>query len=254
MEEWRQLSEGTTPPAIVATMFPQYNRYRDVFPRESHRVVLPYDAYINADLVKPLNVIATQAPLEETLYDFWLMIMEYKVPMILSFLTNQELSQPVKSCRYFPKVNETWTLLPTTQYDTTIGSLQLHGGESVAERPSLTRRVLVVENQAGVRHRVDHYHYSGWIDQRVPNLETEIETLCHLFTLTLTPQPNPLVVHCSAGVGRTGTFLLALDCLRSNENVSLERLATLRQYRHSCIQTQSQYQWVKDFVRLYKSQ
>ncbi|KAH3744933.1 protein-tyrosine phosphatase 1 [Pelomyxa schiedti] len=196
------------------------NRYANVVPYDSTRVkldVLNVDGsdYINASFVSTnfdpdtAAYIATQGPLPETFADFWKMTWETRCPLIV-MLTREREQSMVKVDRY-------WPLDPES--DCTYGSIKVHllSREDVPNEAITRRRFQLthISHPEDVRI-VEHYQYSGWPDHNIPGTTEHIRTLIHRMSATSIQTeearqssvtlPKPTIVHCSAGIGRTGTF------------------------------------------------
>ncbi|XP_018023279.1 receptor-type tyrosine-protein phosphatase alpha [Hyalella azteca] len=224
------------------------NRYRNNLPYNETRVRLkvinndPNSDYINANVVKGAvsnrRYIASQGPKDEnecTISDFWRMIVEQEVNVII-MVANFVEKNVDKVGKYFsydgqvslPDLDGTVTILTTktTSY-CTISRLQVE---------------LVLDGVAVVR-RVTHYHYTKWPDHGVP---TETLTLSSMLREIATSHYNiHAVVHCSAGIGRTGTVLFDLICydhLQASGKVNIMAvLKDLRQSRARLVENQVQF-------------
>nr|XP_032830514.1 tyrosine-protein phosphatase non-receptor type 2 [Petromyzon marinus] len=187
------------------------NRYRDVSPFDHSRVRLQRGDgdYINASLVQvpqaQRSYILAQAPLPNTCGHFWQMVWEQKSRAIV--MLNRTVENNVKKCeKYWPKRRDA----PKSFRDS---SVTLLGEERT---PFFTVRELQLHFlPAGETRKVLHFHYTMWPDFGVPESPTHF--LDFLFRVrasaSLSPELGPLVVHCSAGIGRSGTFCLVDTCL-----------------------------------------
>eukprot|EP00045_Choanoeca_perplexa_P010134 m.101447 g.101447 ORF g.101447 m.101447 type:complete len:378 (+) comp15169_c0_seq1:1169-2302(+) len=226
------------------------NRYSNVLPTAASRVPLsniggdPTTEYINANFVDgynaPKRFIAAQGPKPETLSDFWRMWWEQQSQVIVMMTGLQENGR-IKCHRYWPEPAQTMdderfilTCIDAVDYDFYIlSTLELK------------------EKSTGKTLRLMHFWYTNWPDHGVPD-----ETW-HVIKFVLTvrshaakyPGAGPLVVHCSAGIGRTGTFI-AIDVgiheLNSEWRVTdiYGSLLRMRKQRGGSIQTPVQYYFV----------
>ncbi|XP_067947438.1 uncharacterized protein [Watersipora subatra] len=227
------------------------NRYRDIVPFDATRVKLSQLAektnsdYINANYVQGIYgsnaYIASQAPLSNTVNDFWRMIWEVDVRVIL-MACNEFEANKLKCTRYWPGLTES---------DRTFGNITV-------TLSSLDKRddgeLLVRRLQAecdGIRRTIMQYHYTAWPDHGIPqNMAPILDMLSSARTYQPGDEP-PIVVHCSAGCGRTGT-LLAIDFVKNllkegriTEKLSVfDILLEMRRQRQSLIQTPEQYKTV----------
>nr|XP_026696396.1 uncharacterized protein LOC100178651 isoform X2 [Ciona intestinalis] len=220
------------------------NRYVNVYPSDNARVVLQGDQdYINASYIDsygmPKKFIAAQGPTRDTVVDFWNMIWEQNCQIIV-MLTNL-FEDALKKCeKYWPEigfVDRFGEILVETTEDISYGSYTIR-----------TFRVFVANsNDENCCKTVKHLHFNSWPDHGVPVSTTAflkfydivMETYQRDFVLT------PIVVHCSAGVGRSGTFI-ALDSLleeqRATQAVNVfETVLAMRRKRTLMVQTSSQY-------------
>lgn len=219
------------------------NRYTDVLANE--RTIFPASKkpYINANIVSrsifnvPHDFVASQAPPADFIGEFWTAIVESKTTLVIM------LTQLVE--RYVPKADQYWP--------DAVGSSQTFGDHKVtlvSEDPDpaakdTVRRVLRVE-PAGVE--VTLLQYVGWPDMGVPT-ETA-GALSLLDAIDHAPTDSPVFVHCSAGIGRTGTLISAyiVRCLaRRNElaDDSIPRIVgSLKQCRTGMVQRKEQLGFV----------
>ncbi|XP_010000197.1 PREDICTED: tyrosine-protein phosphatase non-receptor type 22 [Chaetura pelagica] len=236
------------------------NRYKDILPFDHSRVELSLitsDAdshYINANFIKgvygPRAYIATQGPLSTTVIDFWRMIWEYEVLIVVMACMEFEMGK--KKCeRYWAEV----------------GSSPLHCGpfsiicETEEKKKEYVIRTLKVTLNEEIR-TIHQFHYKNWPDHDVPS---SIDPILELISEIRCYQPDdnvPVCIHCSAGCGRTGV-LCAIDytqkLLRDGivpVNFSIFSLIQdMRTQRPSIVQTKEQYELVYDAViELFKRQ
>ncbi|XP_072917780.1 tyrosine-protein phosphatase non-receptor type 1-like [Hemitrygon akajei] len=223
------------------------NRYRDVSPFDHSRIRLQQgdNDYINASLIKmeeaQRSYILTQGPLPNTCGHFWEMVWEQKSRGVV--MLNRLIEKgSVKCAQYWPSKEEADMIFPDTQFKLTLIS------EDV--KSYYTVRQLEVENLATKETReILHFHYTTWPDFGVP--ESPASFLNFLFKVresgSLNPDHGPIVVHCSAGIGRSGTFSLVDTCLllmdKRKEPLSVDVkqvLLEMRKYRMGLIQTADQ--------------
>ncbi|XP_054261741.1 tyrosine-protein phosphatase 10D [Macrosteles quadrilineatus] len=222
------------------------DRYKNIIPYDSNLVKLDGDdtnSYINASHIKfqdksSRSYIACQAPKRETCANFWQMIVQYKVKtiaMLCKLCTNDQ----VKCYPYFP-----------------IESGQLTFGEF---KISCTReeiftyftlKYLTVE-KVGVKWKVQHFQFQQWFDHCAPPDPKMLVDFIDAVRTTCKQKEDRLVVHCSAGVGRTGTFIVVDELLRKICSPDRSRLSVpktvlcLRQQRHNqMVQTKEQYIYI----------
>uniref|UniRef100_A0A8C8TJ04 Receptor-type tyrosine-protein phosphatase eta n=1 Tax=Peromyscus maniculatus bairdii TaxID=230844 RepID=A0A8C8TJ04_PERMB len=235
------------------------NRYNNVLPYDISRVKLSVqthstDDYINANYMpgyhSKRDFIATQGPLPNTLKDFWRMVWEKNVYAIVM------LTKCVEQGR--TKCEEYWPSKQAQDYgDITVAMT------SEVVLPEWTIRDFVVKNmQTSESHPLRQFHFTSWPDHGVPDTTDLLINFRYLVRdyMKQIPPESPILVHCSAGVGRTGTFI-AIDRLIyqiENENtVDVYGIVyDLRMHRPLMVQTEDQYvflnQCVLDIIRAQK--
>lgn len=223
------------------------NRYRDVNPYDHSRVKLQNveNDYINASLVvmeeAQRNYILTQGPLPNTCCHFWLMVWQEKSKAIV--MLNRIIEKDaVKCAQYWPTPEAEVLLFKETGLCVKLMS------EDV--KPNYTVRMLQLQNiNTSETREIYHFHYTTWPDFGVP--ESPGSFLDFLFEVrssgSLGPEYGPSVVHCSAGIGRSGTFSLVDTCLvliekrKDPSSVDIKKvLLDMRRYRMGLIQTPGQ--------------
>ncbi|XP_026149939.1 tyrosine-protein phosphatase non-receptor type 2a [Mastacembelus armatus] len=223
------------------------NRYRDVSPYDHSRVKLENSEndYINASLVMVDEAqrayILSQGPLRNTCGHFWLMIWEQCSKAVI--MLNRVIEKGSEKCaQYWPTTEE----VPMSFADTGFVVRLL----SEEDQSYYTIRVLELQNtKTGESREIYHFHYTTWPDFGVP--ESPASFLNFLFKVresgSLDPEHGPSVVHCSAGIGRSGTLALVDTCLvlmdkrKNPSSVDIQKvLLDMREYRMGLIQTPDQ--------------
>lgn len=203
--------------------------------------------YINANYIpgynSPQEYIATQGPLPETRNDFWKMVLQQKSQIIV-MLTQCNEKRRVKCDHYWPFTEE-----PIAYGDINVEMI------SEEEQDDWACRHFRI-NYADEMQDVMHFNYTVWPDHGVPtaNAAESILQFVHVVRQQATKSKGPMVVHCSAGVGRTGTFI-ALDRLlqhiQDHEFVDILGLVSeMRSYRMSMVQTEEQYIFIHQCVQM----
>jgi receptor-type tyrosine-protein phosphatase R len=232
------------------------NRYRTILPNIHSRVMLPQmgndlsSSYINANYIrgfrdKPRQYIATQGPLSNTVYDFWRMVVMTQSPVIV-MLTNLEENNKSKCSPYFPVVG-----------DNTFGDIRV-----VAIRSDRFNGYLVTELEIhwnDKKHKVCHFWYNSWPDHGIPESPVPLLQMLEHVNICRRPFPlDPVVVHCSAGIGRSGCFIgidIGVKQLKEEGFVDLLKiLCHIRQDRGGMIQTNEQYEFVHRALLLYEQE
>uniref|UniRef100_A0A286XMF4 Tyrosine-protein phosphatase non-receptor type n=1 Tax=Cavia porcellus TaxID=10141 RepID=A0A286XMF4_CAVPO len=242
------------------------SRVREVVPYEENRVELVptkenSTGYINASHIRVVvagaewHYIATQGPLPHTCHDFWQMVWEQGVNVI-AMVTAEEEGGRNKSHRYWPK-------LGSKHSSATYGKFKVTTKFRTDSGCYATTGLKVKHLLSGQERTVWHLQYTDWPDHGCPEdvqgflsyLE-EIQSVRRHTNSVLEGAKNqapPIVVHCSAGVGRTGVVILSelmIYCLEHNEKVEVPvMLQLLREQRMFMIQTIAQYKFVYQGVK-----
>ncbi|XP_068180543.1 tyrosine-protein phosphatase non-receptor type 23 [Antennarius striatus] len=219
---WKELQDQQEKDArqlsiAIARCYTMKNRHQDVMPYDLNRVVLQSgkDDYINASYVEDLSpycprLIATQAPLTGTAADFWLMVYEQKVSLVVMLVSEQELEKG-KVVRYFPtERGQQLSQGPITLSLTTQKATPTH----------VERMISLQYRDQSLKRTVVHLQFTSWPELGLPdskgNLLRFIQEV-HGHYLHQRPLHTPVVVHCSSGVGRTGAFCLLYAALQELE-------------------------------------
>ncbi|XP_039408541.1 receptor-type tyrosine-protein phosphatase eta isoform X2 [Corvus cornix cornix] len=258
-EEYEELkSAGVHQPKFAAEL-PENrgkNRYNNVLPYDISRVKLSNQSsgtgdYINANYMPGYNskkaFIAAQGPLPNTIDDFWRMIWEKSIYSIVMLTKCMEQAR-TKCEQYWPDKQ------PKSYGDIIVTMV------SEVVLPEWTIRDFTVEkSNTPESHMVRQFHFTSWPDHGVPettDLLINFRHLVHEYN-SQNPMDSPTLVHCSAGVGRTGTFI-AID--RLIQQMEMESTVDvygvvydLRMHRPLMVQTEDQYiflnQCVMDIIR-----
>uniref|UniRef100_A0A8C9ZL35 protein-tyrosine-phosphatase n=1 Tax=Sander lucioperca TaxID=283035 RepID=A0A8C9ZL35_SANLU len=234
------------------------NRVLQIIPYDFNRVILSmrrgqeFTDFINASFIDGYRqkdyFIATQGPLMHTVEDFWRMVWEWKCHSIVMLTELQEREQD-KCCQYWPAEDS------VTYGDYTV---ELKG-DTLCDTFSLRDLVLtfVPEKQTRV---IRHFHFHGWPEVGIP---TEGKGMIDIIASVQRQQQqsgnHPIVVHCSAGAGRTGTFIALSNILERVKAEGLldvfQTVKSLRMQRPHMVQTVEQYDFcyrvVQDFVDIF---
>ncbi|XP_036431708.1 receptor-type tyrosine-protein phosphatase eta-like isoform X5 [Colossoma macropomum] len=219
------------------------NRYNNVLPYDSSRVKLsthgsPFDDYINANYIAGYNskkeYIAAQGPLPATVNEFWRMIWEKHVQTIV-MLTKCNEQGRVKCEKYWPSGTKTYSNITVTN----ISEIAL---EDWTISDFTIRNVKTAESR-----EVRHFHFTAWPDHGVPETTEVLINFRHLVRehMDQYSRHSPSVVHCSAGVGRTGTFIALDHLIFQIERESMVDIFgivyDMRMHRPLMVQTEDQY-------------
>uniref|UniRef100_A0A8W8NSI4 protein-tyrosine-phosphatase n=1 Tax=Magallana gigas TaxID=29159 RepID=A0A8W8NSI4_MAGGI len=228
------------------------NRFKTTFPYDHSRVVLQFSKngdYINANFIKNTDgdavYIASQGPKPKTVGDFWKMIWQENV-FVIAMVTNLKEGDKIKCERYWPTSGDSKMLLE-------IFTVQLFSERIYANFSTHNLKLFNRETQE--TRQITHLQYTSWPDHGTPN-PLELLSFYHYVSRAMEQHPEQkLVVHCSAGIGRTGTFI-ALDALH-REGVKkgkiniVEYVHTMREDRMNMIQNTNQYKFL--YHALYES-
>ncbi|KAL3977519.1 G protein-coupled receptor [Sarotherodon galilaeus] len=222
------------------------NRYVDILPYDYNRVQLttgngePGCDYINASFIdgfkESKKYIAAQGPKEETINDFWRMIWEQQSSIIV-MVTRCEEGNRVKCAQYWPSPDR-----ETELYEEFIVKLNSedHYPDYTIRRLSLTNK-----REKNSEREVTHIQFMSWPDHGVPGephlllkLRRRVNAFKNFFS-------GPIVVHCSAGVGRTGTYIgidAMMEGLEAEGRVDIYGyVVRLRRQRCLMVQVEAQY-------------
>ncbi|CCD72005.1 Protein-tyrosine phosphatase [Caenorhabditis elegans] len=220
---------------------PEKNRYKDVYCIDDTRVVLkwPEDSpsdYIHANWVKingANKFICTQGPTEKTVDDFYRLIWQEKAPCVVMLCNIMECGK--KKCeQYWPETADGQMILMD-------GKLTVKIAEPAkeVEQNILLMKITVIDDK-GTSHNFEHWQWKAWPDRGVPELPMAVFRL-----LIRLKTASPIVVHCSAGIGRTGSIVgleIALVKFCAGEKVVLKDIVKeIRNQRHGSVQTDAQY-------------
>lgn len=230
------------------------NRYNNIWPFDHCRVKIKEcmkdnDDYINASLLKApsseRSYIATQGPLPSTFLDFWKVIWEQNSRVIVMLTREFEMGR-VKCHRYWPTNEEPILDLGTVMVTFLKEYLPDGGDETV-----VVRQMKISHSSKEPERTVTLIQYTGWPDFGVPETPLEVLKVVQLTNqFNTSPQAGPIVVHCSAGCGRTGAFCVIDTLLAQSRQKRLttttadavfETVSAFREQRLSMVQTLRQY-------------
>ncbi|XP_050970893.1 receptor-type tyrosine-protein phosphatase delta isoform X25 [Labeo rohita] len=227
------------------------NRYANVIAYDHSRVLLsaidgiPGSDYINANYIdgyrKQNAYIATQGALPETFGDFWRMIWEQRSANIVMMTKLEERSR-VKCDQYWPnRGTETYGLIQVTLLDT------------VELATYCVRTFALYKNGSSEKREVRQFQFTAWPDHGVPEHPTPFLAFLRRVKSCNPPDAGPMVVHCSAGVGRTGCFIVIdamLERIKHEKTVDIYGHVTLmRAQRNYMVQTEDQYVFIHDALQ-----
>ncbi|XP_045061413.1 protein tyrosine phosphatase receptor type Fa isoform X12 [Coregonus clupeaformis] len=224
------------------------NRYANVIAYDHSRVILtsvdgvPGSDYINANYIdgyrKQNAYIATQGPLPETLSDFWRMVWEQRTNTIV-MMTRLEEKSRVKCDQYWPsRGTETYGMIQVTMLDT------------VELATYSVRTFALYKNGSSEKREIRQFQFMAWPDHGVPEYPTPTLAFLRRVKACNPTDAGPMVVHCSAGVGRTGCFIVIeamLERMKHEKSVDIYGHVTcMRAQRNYMVQTEDQYVFIHE--------
>ncbi|XP_052370516.1 receptor-type tyrosine-protein phosphatase R isoform X4 [Oncorhynchus keta] len=231
------------------------NRYKTILPNPHSRVILrtkssfdPLSSYINANYIRGYlgdekAYIATQGPMINTVNDFWQMAWQEDCPVIIMITKLREKNE--KCVLYWPERRGIY------------GKVEVLIN-NVTECDNYTCRTLNLKQGAQSRV-VKHYWYTSWPDHKTPDSAQPLLQLMRDVEedRTGSPSQGPVIVHCSAGIGRTGCFIATTIGCRQLELEGvvdvLGIVCQLRADRGGLIQTEEQYEFVHHALSLFET-
>uniref|UniRef100_A0A672QZ80 Protein tyrosine phosphatase non-receptor type 3 n=1 Tax=Sinocyclocheilus grahami TaxID=75366 RepID=A0A672QZ80_SINGR len=229
------------------------NRYKDVLPYDITRVVLQEegDDYINASHVKTeptgcaLQYIAAQGPLPHTCTHFWRSVWEQNVSVIVMLTTLTERGR-TKCHQYWPHPPE------VRDY----GYLQVCCHSEECNLAYVTRELTLTNTQSGQQRSITHLQYVAWPDHGVPEDSSDFLDFVQSMR-SMREESVPLMVHCSAGIGRTGVLITMETAMTLMEKETpvypLEIITLMREQRAMLVQTSCQFTFVCEAIlRVYR--
>ncbi|XP_039547973.1 protein tyrosine phosphatase receptor type Db isoform X8 [Pimephales promelas] len=224
------------------------NRYANVIAYDHTRVSLsnndgvPGGDYINANFIDGYRrqgaYIATQGPMPDTFSDFWRMVWEQHTANIIMITKLEEKSRN-KCDQYWPsRGTETYGLMQVSLLDT------------VELATYCVRTFALFKSGSGEKREVRQFQFTAWPDQGVPEHPTPFLAFLRRVKACNPPDAGPIAVHCSAGVGRTGCFIVIdamLERVKQEKTIDVYGHVTLmRSQRNYMVQTEEQYIFIYD--------
>lgn len=229
----------------------RYPGYNALLPLEQTRVKLKWgnelsSDYINANYItgetKEKQYILTQAPLPNTIPDFWMMIAQEKTPVVV-MLTNLIEKEAVRADRYWPKKNEKLQ----------VGKYQIEKINTIKEETFSTRFLRLTSLEKDESREVVQFHYKKWPEYVYPYQTEGIHQLIAKIDseskrLRIEGLEGPITIHCSGGIDRSGVLsiaLIAINRFKADDPVNIaEILRQVRNERYGVIQRVKEYELI----------
>ncbi|CAH1242713.1 PTPRA [Branchiostoma lanceolatum] len=222
------------------------NRFKNIVTYDSGRVKLnPIPGVAGSDYISasymdgykaPRKYIAAQGPLPNTVDDFWRMIWDTKAKNIV-MVTNLKENNKQKCTQYWPDSGKK-----------IYGDIDVTLADTIPMVDHVTRIFLVGKEGILTKREVTQFHFLGWPDFGLPRSPMGLLKFRRAVITKVAPKDMPIVVHCSAGVGRTGTFITVdamLEMMQAEEKVDVFGFVSrMRQNRSTMVQTKAQYVFI----------
>ncbi|XP_077621272.1 tyrosine-protein phosphatase non-receptor type 13 isoform X3 [Crocuta crocuta] len=217
------------------------NRYKNILPYDATRVPLGDDGgYINASFIKiPVGkeefvYIACQGPLPTTVGDFWQMIWEQK-STVIAMMTQEVEGEKIKCQRYWPNILGKTTMVSDRLRLGLVRMQQLKG--------FVVRAMTLEDIQTGETRHISHLNFTAWPDHDTPSQPDDLLTF--ISYMRQVHRSGPIITHCSAGIGRSGTLIcidVVLGLISQDLDFDISDLVRcMRLQRHGMVQTEDQY-------------
>ncbi|XP_073800851.1 protein tyrosine phosphatase receptor type Db isoform X3 [Danio rerio] len=230
------------------------NRYANVIAYDHTRVALTNTDgvaggdYINANFIDGYRrqgaYIATQGPMPDTFSDFWRMVWEQHTANVIMITKLEEKSRMPSYFFSKNKCDQYWPSRGTETY----GLMQVSLLDTVELATYCVRTFALFKSGSGEKREVRQFQFTAWPDQGVPEHPTPFLAFLRRVKACNPPDAGPIVVHCSAGVGRTGCFIVIdamLERVKQEKTLDIYGHVTLmRSQRNYMVQTEEQYVFI----------
>uniref|UniRef100_A0A8K9VB52 protein-tyrosine-phosphatase n=1 Tax=Oncorhynchus mykiss TaxID=8022 RepID=A0A8K9VB52_ONCMY len=243
-EEYESFFEGQSAPWDSAKKDENRmkNRYGNIIAYDHSRVRLqPLEGEQNSDYINAnyVDVSTHTSPMQETVFDFWRMVWQENTAAIVMVTNLVEVGR-VKCCKYWPDDTEIYRDIKVTLIETQLLS-------------EYVIRTFAVEKRGAHEIReIRQFHFTGWPDHGVPYHATGLLGFVRRVKAKTLTIAGPMVIHCSAGAGRTGCFIvidIMLDMAEREGVVDIYNcVRELRSRRVNMVQTEEQYVFIHDAI------
>ena len=237
---------------------PKLCRYKDIYPYKYNKVTVPNDhKYVNASwmhIFEKNSFIATQGPHDSTIEDFWTICFKDHVTSII-MLCN-EIEDNKKKCSNYWDVN------------LKLKNFKIKECKIIETNDLIEEKLISVEFITSEGNKIKefpHIQFKGWPDHKIPNIENYVPTFERLFKFAdkaREKKEGHLLVHCSAGIGRTGVFLtLYAICHEIQEQIKKKNdiisfnvfnfVRKLKEMRMFSVENINQYNFIYRFLEEY---
>ena len=237
--------------------FDKFCRYSDISTYKHTRVIINTDStYINASWInipKEHDIISTQGPTKNTIEDFWTMIDQYNIPIIIMICN---LIEGGKS-----KCENYWEVGNMKKY-----KIEIMGQQNYNQFLVVRKFKLINLKNNGNFKEVFQLHFIGWPDHGVPSIQNTYSTFIDMINFINQNKNNkPICVHCSAGVGRTGTFIAMYSLFNEIREQLQDKnkkeikfsvfniVRKMKEMRMYLVQNDKQYLFVYNFIDILLS-
>ena len=233
---------------------PKDDRYKNVLPYNYNIPKLSNKEYINASFIhlpSYRNIIATQGPKKETFNNFYQMIFDYDINVIVmlcQFIENNRVK-----CDNYLKINE---LNLNFQ-------IEMIEKKDIETKSLIVNKLYVLNKITKEKKEIYHINFLFWPDHYVPDIKKTFNDFIQIFYLIYFKKGDkPLLVHCSAGVGRTGTFIsifllfneIQTQLKNNNQTIQFNIFNVVRQLKEMrllLVENNEQYIFIYKFVKYY---
>jgi protein tyrosine phosphatase len=229
---------------IIGDTNQYHNRYCNIKPFDDNIVRLSTNEYINASWMFNKTCIATQGPLLNTIKQFWQMVIDNNTELII--MLTQCIENNIEKCYNYlddkSLNNESLNDESLDDVDTKINiKINIKIIEKTYLEDNLILRKILINDKI-----INHIQYLDWNDSTLPKNSNDIIKIIHY--IDKYKGNNPFIIHCSAGVGRTGVILTLYHKYHNRECDIDEIIYEMRNERPNMVQNEIQYEFIKNYI------